>query len=388
MPLKLLSLDEALEEMTDLALADERSQRLAWARELLRDADPHQLREKLLDRTVRVPWLVAVPLRTLDAFCAPPDCPWNYTVVAADGSTMPPDRHSPVRYYVINTGHAVLTYGDMPNADLDSSTVFYFRSEDLYFDPLTGSFPVEGARLSALMSVAEMKALWEAARRMEAPVVALGDGSLILWGLQNEDARVQGQLLGEFLRYLEEFRAVRIPVASYISYPGARDVVNSLRVWLCQQEAIDCSNCSSSQVMDICRALVWILDRQLFGFLGAGERSEIFDSTSAILERYGIHRIQFFYMDVGGEVARIEAPQWVMSDSEMLGLVQATIFDQCRRSKVYPAYPPALQEAHEQAVISTVERRLVETLVERALARRGVVPTTSAKDRSKRRRAV
>jgi hypothetical protein len=187
---------------------------------------------------------------------------------------------------------------------------------------------------------------------------------------------------------LEEFRAVRIPVASYISYPGARDVVNSLRVWLCQQQAIDCSNCSSSQVMDICRALVWILDRQLFGFLGAGERSETFDSTSAILDRYGIHRIQFFYMDVGGEVARIEAPQWVMNDSELLGLVQAIVFDQCRRSGIYPPYPPALQEAHEQAVISTTERRLVETLVERVLARKGVVHTTSAKDRSKRRRAV
>ncbi len=87
-------------------------------------------------------------------------------------------------------------------------------------------------------------------------------------------------------------------------------------------------------------------------------------------------------------MARIEAPEWVMSDSEMVALVEATIFDQCRRSKVYPAYPPALQEAHEQAVISTAERRFVETLVERALARRGVVPTTSAKDRSKRRRAV
>jgi hypothetical protein len=116
MPLKLPSLDEALEEMTDLALADEQSQRLARARELLRDADPHELRQKVQDRTVRAPWLVAVPLRSLDAFFAPPDCPWNYTVVAADGSTMPPDRHSPVRYYVINTGHAVLTYGDSGNA--------------------------------------------------------------------------------------------------------------------------------------------------------------------------------------------------------------------------------------------------------------------------------
>lgn len=180
--------------------------------------------------------------------------------MAADGSSVPPDRHSPVRYYVINAGHAVLTYGDRPKAGLDYSTRFCFRSEDLWLDPLAGAFPVEGVRLSAKMSVAELEALWEAAKQVEAPVVALGDGSLILWRLQNEDARVQGQVLSEFLRYLDEFRALRIPVASYISYPGARDVVNSLRAWLCRQEAIDCSNCSSSQVMDMCRALAWILD--------------------------------------------------------------------------------------------------------------------------------
>ena len=45
-------------------------------------------------------------------------------------------------------------------------------------------------------------------------------------------------------------------------------------------------------------------------------------------------------------------------------------------------------EAHEQAVISTTERRVVEQLVEEALARRGVTYVRSAKDRSKRSRGV
>lgn len=386
--MKLSSLDKALQQMTDLALAEDRTQWLARARQVLHDADPDRLRGKLLDRTVRVPWLVAIPLSTMDGAFEAPASPKSFTVVAADGSSIPPDRHSPVRYYVINTGHAILTYGDQPNAELDSSAQLHFQGEDLYLDPLTGSFPVEGARLSAKMVVAELKALWEAAKRGEQPVVALSDGSLILWGLQNEHARVQEQLLGEFLRSLEDFRGAGIPVASYISYPGARDVVNSLRVWLCQGEAIDCGNCSASEVMGFCRALVSILDRQLFGFLRAGERSDMFESTSAILDQYGAHRIQFFYMEVGGEVVRIEAPQWVMRNSEMLGLMQAVVYDQCRRSAIQPPYPPALQEAHERAAISGAERQLVEGLVERALAREGIVYTRSAKDRSKRRRAV
>lgn len=91
---------------------------------------------------------------------------------------------------------------------------------------------------------------------------------------------------------------------------------------------------------------------------------------------------------MGGEVVRIEAPQWVMRDGRMLDLVHALVCDQCRRSPDYPPYPPALQEAHEQAVITTAERRLVEELVERALAERGIVYARSAKDRSKRRRGV
>jgi hypothetical protein len=387
-PLRLELISGAIEEMIELVAAEDRNEWLGRARQLFHDVDPEELRAKLQDRRVRVPWLVTIPVKTMDDVFAAPDCPRNFSVVAADGSSIPADRHSPAQYHVINTGHAIFTYGEHPHADLDSSAQLYFQDEDVYLDPLAGNFPIEGTRLSVKMGVAELKALWEASKEVEAPVVAVRDGSLILWALQNEDIQVQGHFLEEFLRYLESFRTVGIPIVSYISYPGARDTVNSLRVWLCQGQPIDCDNCSSPEVMDFCGALVGILDRQLFGFLGSGERSDIFESTSAILNQYGVHRIQFFYVEVGGEVVRIEAPQWVMRNSEMLDLVQALVYDQCRRSGVTPPYPPALQEAHEQTVISTTDRWLVEGLVEKALARKGIIYTKSAKDRSKRRRAV
>ena len=114
----------------------------------------------------------------------------------------------------------------------------------------------------------------------------------------------------------------------------------------------------------------------------------MFGSRSAILDRYGAHRIEFFYMNVGGEVVRIEAPRWVSGDSEMLSLVQALIYDQCLRSAVHPPYPPALQEAHEQAVISAADRRVIDAMVQRALADKGLVYVESAKAHSRRRRAV
>jgi hypothetical protein len=390
MPLKLGLLGERIVEMVQASVAEDRSRWLQKARQLLHSVDADELRAKLEKRAVRLPWLVAVPGDSVSGTFGAKRCPSSFSVVAADGSNISPDRHNPFRFYVLNTGYAVLTYGEQPAAVLDSSPQFYFQEEDLYLDPLMRSAPVEGARLSAKMCLEEMRALLEAAAQVEeGPLVALRDGSLITWGLQSEDpAFVQEQFLTEFLGYLDRFHALGIPVVSYISYPGARDVVNALRVWLCSREEVDCANCPTSGVEEFCRALREIRDRELLGFLEEGERSDVFDSKSAILDQYGPHRVRFFYMNVGGEVVRLEAPRWMTGDSQMLSLAQTLVYDQCRRSAVYPPYPPALQEAHEQAIISGADRRLVQRLVERSLAEQGIVYNSSAKSGSKRRRGV
>jgi hypothetical protein len=390
MPLKLDLLGERIAEMVQASAAEDRERWVERARQLLDTVDPGELRAKLEERVVRLPWLVAVPGGNVNGALEVSECPSSFSVVAADGSYIAPDRHSPFRFYVLNTGHAVLTYGEQPSAVLDSSAQFYFQEQDLYLDPLMRSAPVEGARLSAKMCLAELRALLEAAERVKGhPLVALRDGSLITWGLQAEDpAFVQEQFLTEFLGYLDRFHALGIPLVSYISYPGARDVINSLRVWLCTQQEVDCVACPSSGEQEFCRALREIRDRELFGFLRDGERSDVFGSKSAILDRYGPHRINFVYMNVGGEVVRLEAPQWVTSDSQTLSLVQALIYDQARRSSTYPPYPPALQEAHEQALISAGDRRLVQLLLERSLAEQGIVLGGSAKSGSKERRGV
>ena len=135
-------------------------------------------------------------------------------------------------------------------------------------------------------------------------------------------------------------------------------------------------------------ALAGIPDRDLFTFLPEGARSEVFGSSSQILEDYGEHQIEFFYVYVGGEITRIEVPQWVVADAALLDLVHAAVCDQCRRSSAVPPYPPALVEAHEQAVINTTERQVVEEMVEQVLRLHGKRIVRSAKDLSKRRRGV
>ena len=196
--------------------------------------------------------------------------------------------------------------------------------------------------------------------------------------------------LERFLTALDNLRQVGVPVCSYISYPGSQDVVNSLRLMLCDVQSGGCAHCpQDTDQRKLCLFMNSVWDRQVYaGLLGPGERSDIFESQSAILNQYREHRIQFFYLNVGGEIARIEAPQWVMEDPDMLGLVHSAVYDQCQRSGQYPPYPPALIEAHEQAVISAPERATVQALVEQALAEKGIFYVRSAKDRSKRGRGV
>ncbi len=390
MPLELGPISQQVDRMASSFVAEERSNLLEKARELLVAVDAEKLRSRVSARRGKFPWLVAIPVHTLAQTFSPPLPPADFSVVASDGSSIPPDRHSPLRYYVINTGHAVLTYGSQPNADLGSEGQLYFEDNELHISPNRKRIPVEGVRLGVKMQIAELQAALKAIRATTVPTVVLRDGSLILWQLQNEETEVKDEFLGQLLRCLDGFRATSIPIVGYISYTGSHDVANILRVSLCRDDPSDCEHCSLPEEQQrLCRFLGTVWDRQLFeGLLEAGRRSDVFESTSAILEHYSSHRIQFFYLNVGGEVVRIEAPQWVMRNARMLDLVHALVYDQCQRSPDYPPYPPALQEAHEQAVITTAERRLVEELVERALAERGIVYARSAKDRSKRRRAV
>lgn len=371
-------------------VAEERGDLLRKARELLRTVDAEELRAKVRARHERFPWLVAIPVHTLSQTFSPPVPPADFSVIASDGSSIPPNRHTPLRYYVINTSHAVLTYGSHPNADLDSEGQLYFEDDDLYISPARKRIPIEEARLGVKMQIAELQAALKAIQAATDPMVVLRDGSLILWPLQNEEKDVREEFLGQFLKYLDGFRAAGVPMVGYVSYTGSHDVANALRVSLCHDDPSDCEHCSLSEEQQVlCDFLSKAWDRQLFeGLLEEGRRSDVFESTSDILKKYEGHRIQFFYLNVGGEVVRIESPQWVMRDATMLDLAHALVYDQCQRSPDYPPYPPALQEAHEQAVITTAEGRLVEELVERALAERGIVYARSAKDRSKRRRGV
>ena len=99
-------------------------------------------------------------------------------------------------------------------------------------------------------------------------------------------------------------------------------------------------------------------------------------------ENYGDDlQVNFYYLNVGEEIARVEVPEWVARDTRLLDLGHSLILDQCRRGQ---GYPVAISEAHEQAVVRAADRRLFKEMVSQSLEREGLSAFASEKDRSKR----
>ena len=91
----------------------------------------------------------------------------------------------------------------------------------------------------------------------------------------------------------------------------------------------------------------------------------MFATTSPDVDKY--YRgtgLSFFYLNAGEEIARVEVPSWVAEREEAVNLTHSLLVDQCGRGH---GYPVALMEAHEQAVVTGVDRRYFVELVEQAL---------------------
>lgn len=395
MPLDIDQFSSQLDNLVADVASSDRNDWLERARTALRGIDKTRLQEKLaLHQQQRMPWLTAQPVGDLHTYHTPPPAPARYTIAAADGSNIPPDRHKPVRFYVLNAAWVRLTYGDMPGFESNVRTHLRHRPEDLYFDPDDRLFPVEGSRLSAKMAVAELEALRQAIESDDAdlPAVALIDGTMILWMIQSEP-EIRDELLTPYLRTLDWFYEQGIPVASYISSPGSFELANMLRVYVCPEPADDCKQCHTDEDLRLCYEVRDFRDPALLQtMLAAGERTCLFSSQSQILKHYGKHEIHYFYMNTGdevmGEIARIETPQWVASDEDLLRRLHAALWDQCCRSGEQPPYPPALHEAHEKAVISTGDREVVERLLMERLIDEDVPVRYSAKALHKRTRGL
>ena len=376
-----------------------RADALTAAHQLLRQADPARLEERRL--AGRSTWMAAgldgVLNGGLAEVHASGPLPADYAVVAVDGSHIDVDRHSPARCYLINTGYVYLRYGEPAEARLWSTPSLHADDQELVLADPTGlrDLPMEGQLLGIKRAVQEMSALAELVEQTppELPILALLDGSLVLWSLtgQTYPDFVREELLNSgLLPALDRLKALSerrlIAVGSYVSFPRSTDVVNALRHQACPFESINCDmNCRGTPSgRRACDSVAGITDRDLFGArLGPGERSPLYRSLSSIVDEYGDHKVHFFYMSVGEEIARVEVPAWVSASEQAVGFAQAALLAQAQKGH---GYPVALSEAHEQAVVTGQDREQFRLMVEEAMEAERLPSFTSEKARSKRTR--
>jgi hypothetical protein len=360
-----------------------------WERTRIRIAESH------------TSWLVAEWLEAPDAVYTLPARPMPHTVLAVDGSQLVSDRHDIALCYLLNVGMISLRYGTGERATLTSRPMLALPDDDLLDEFQGEQAAIAPKRLAIRRLLAEFAALAEMMGEREnpqisqisaqdkaaptiperptperanpqrpTPTLALTDGTLILWPLETEQEEFRAAALHEFRTSLEAARERGIPVAGYISAPASRDVVNALRIFQCPHPKADCDRACPNRVRPRphyvappCVGTEGITDAELFAlWLKPGERSALFGSSSKILDFYGPHTVRFFYLHTGREVARIEVPDWVAQDGELLDRVHTLCYDQACKGD---GYPVALAEAHELAIIRTPERAAFFRLLER-----------------------
>ncbi|MGA7935507.1 MAG: DNA double-strand break repair nuclease NurA, partial [Kovacikia sp.] len=373
-------------------------QRLDLAQKLLAQASSQQ--QELVARQQmgrdRLSFTAAEPVEPLHIRPPIPVPPAAHTVIATDGSQIAPSHHEIAYCYLINIGRIILHYGQNRLPLLDSLPEVFYRPEDLYVSRQWGIRTEEWMgyqrTVSEAVALAELGTgvgSWETHQSLSPspsspPTLALVDGSLIYWFLESLPGEARDRILPPILATWEQLRAHRIPLVGYLSASRSGEMVNFLRLPACPYETPDClTHCPGQGDRAPCQVLDPLKDAALWAMqLEPGQRSPLWRSSARILDLYGDHRIYFCYVHVGMEIARIEFPAWVATDSALLD--QALSLTLAQVQKGY-GYPVALAEAHNQAVVRGGDRTRFFALLEQQMIRAGLRNVgTSYKEARKR----
>lgn len=345
------------------------------------------LQQKYQDWGDRLIFNCAIPLEPLDTrvmISAPPKA---HTVFATDGSQIAPSHHEIAYCYLINVGRIMLHYGQSLHPLLDNIPEVFYRSEDLYIARKWGIRTEEWMgycrTASEAQMLAEMACKWVLPPGSHAniPNVAMVDGSLVYWFLENIPLEARERILIPVLEAWRNLRETNIPLIGYISSTRSIDAVHYLRLAACPHATPDCSTyCLDQKTGDRrpefletlpCQIIEPIRDKTLWEHqLKPGERSGIWQSTSRILQMYpDSEKVCFCYVHVGAEVARVEFPRWLAEDPQKLDQTLGILLGQVHKGY---GYPVAIAEAHNQAVVRGGDRARFFALLEQQMVKAGL----------------
>jgi hypothetical protein len=361
-------------------------QRLELAQQHLKNAYASQ--KDLIDRQEkwrdRILFANATPIEPLETCIDIPVPPKIHTVIATDGSQIAPNHHEIAYCYLLNIGRVVLHYGQNRHPLLDSLPEVFYRPEDLYMSRQWGIRTEEWMGYRRTASEATVLAELACAVKGEAPSLAMVDGSLIYWFLEQLPIDARDRILPPILEAWQQMREAQIPLMGYLSASRNVEGMNFLRLLACPHPVPDCISYCPNQLEKVpCKIFEPLRDTSLWATqLKPGQRGPLWRSNARILELYEKQTIYFCYIHVGTEIARIEVPEWVVENTAMfdqaLGLMLAQV------QKGY-GYPVAIAEAHNQAVVRGGDKARFFALLEKQMIKAGLRNVgTSYKEARKR----
>lgn len=307
----------------------------------------------------------------------------GFTLLAADGSQINPDRHAMVEFGAINVGAIRMKPGQgKPPEELVQSQMMFHN------DLFTASGNLLTDDLVALKrDLAERQVLAELARSEQGLVLALTDGPLELFrepkGMPEFEAELE-----RYQKVLEDLADLEVGTAGYVDRPRGDLIVRMLELVILERRGQ--INKAGEE-----HPLRGVYDRNLFlTLLKPGERSAIFGirsgSSKSFRGRLGLY---FFFLNTGRDghphMARVEIPRWVADNPRLVNLLHACLVIQAHHLGNSP-YPYILHRAHEIAVITFDERDQLENMIAAELRRQGVTVEErsnkqTAKDSAKNR---
>ena len=313
-----------------------------------------------------------------------PNLPKSLIVAAIDGSHIDVDRHLAAQCFLINIGSCLIKYGPDSYAELQSKPTLYATDENMVIKSADNRTQrIQGSVLGIKRHIEELKELSDLLNQVppETPCCFFLDGTLFPVGMSIFPQFVRDQFFDEIKEIMnllfKESSRRKMSVSAYISYPGHSEIVETLRLLICDEIS----------GTGICKGCIeGVKDRDIFNeLLQPGERSPVFVRNTTPGHTNIATDIAFFYLNSGNEIVRIEMPYWSVEHNDIIELAHGTSLDQSKRG---PGYPTVLIEAHEQAIVRTADRESFVELVELSLNSNGLTTPTSQKNISKRLRNI
>lgn len=368
--------------------AEASRKRIEIALNLMEEAklNSENLMQKHEEFKQRIIFKPATPLEPLNHYPYIVEPPLAHTVFATDGSQIAPSAHEIAYCYLINVGRVILHYGQSRHPILDSVPEIYYRPEDLYLSRQWGIKTEEwmGYRRSvseAIILAESGQQLLEISpnQQLNVPTLALVDGSLVYWFLEQLPSEARDLILQPILQSWEQLRLANIPLMGYVSASRSSESLSFLRLQACTFEEPNClkycpgtggMSATGTEKKAPCQVCDPLRDTVLWeSQLKPGQRSPFWRSNSSILDLYDHHQIYFCYVNVGMEIARLEVPAWVVENSEQLELALGMVIAQVQKGY---GYPVVLAEAHNQAVVKGGDRTRFFAMLEQQMIKAGL----------------